>query len=303
MPPNRIGKKPLSPRPPAPDAVFGPAAGTGDVRDMPRPGGRAAVLAALRRRIARIERHGVDRGEAAPPLSIGVPALDAALPDGGLRRAALHEVLAAEADGAAAAFTALLAARRAAPGGGTVLWCTAQRALYGPGLAAFGLVPERLLLAWGRSDDERLWAMEEALRCPRLAAVVGEVRRLDLKQGRRLQLAAAASGVTALLLRPPGVDAAAGAGAAVTRWRVESAPSAATPGYAGVGVARFRLTLLRARGGLPGDWCVQWDGQELVLVAGHEDDKGQGENEERGSGAGAPSAAGAVVALVADGAA
>lgn len=280
MPPNRIGKKPLSPRPPAPDAVFGPVAVPGDVRDMPRPGGRAAMLAALRRRIARIERHGVGRGEAAPPLSVGVPALDAALPDGGLRRAALHEVLAAEADGAAAAFTALLAARRAAPGGGTVLWCTAQRALYGPGLAAFGLMPERLLLAWGRSDDERLWAMEEALRCPRLAAVVGEVRRLDLKQGRRLQLAAAASGVTALLLRPPGVDAAAGAGA-----------------------ARFRLTLLRARGGLPGDWCVQWDGQELTLVAGHEDDKGQGENEGRGSGAGASSAAGAVVALVADGAA
>jgi len=309
MPPNRSAQKPLSPpvpgNRPLPQAVW-PSAGQAQADE--RPGGRAAALAGLRRRIARIERGGAGRGQPGlAPLTTGVAALDAALPGGGLARAALHEVLAAEADGAAAAFTALLAARRAALAGGTVLWCTAQRTLYGPGLAAFGLTPQRLLLAWGRRDEDRLWAMEEGLRCPRLAAVVGEVWRLDLKQSRRLQLAAAGSGVTALLLRPPAVDGAAGASAAVTRWRVESAPSAATAGYAGVGAARFRLALQRARGGRPGDWDVEWNGRGLSLVTGHGNGNGKtetaGEGGQRGTGAGTAPVHGAVAALVADGAA
>ena len=73
---------------------------------MPRP----ASLAALRDRIRQIElplRHGV--------LPFGVPAIDDALPGGGLARGAVHEILGAggdEEDGAAAAgFAAAILAR------------------------------------------------------------------------------------------------------------------------------------------------------------------------------------------------
>jgi protein ImuA len=142
---------------------------------------------------------------------------------------------------------------------GQVLWCLSGPGLYGPGLAAFGLGAERLILVRGRDDRERLWAMEEGLKCTALAMVVGEVGRLDLGQSRRLQLAAESSGVTALLLHQRG-DAGLGVGAALTRWRITPAPSAETQGRAGIGAACCRAELLRCKGGRPGSWLLRWNG-------------------------------------------
>ena len=56
------------------------------------------------------------------------------------------------------------------------------------------------MLVTASRDDEILWAVEEGLRAPGLAAVVGEIGPLP-GGSRRLQLAAERSGVTALLLR------------------------------------------------------------------------------------------------------
>ncbi|MFP6749707.1 MAG: hypothetical protein VCD66_19195 [Alphaproteobacteria bacterium] len=222
----------------------------------------AGQIALLRRRIAALEQ-GPDRGwRAAPPLTLGVPGIDGRLPGGGLARGGLHEVLGGaegRRGGAALAFTAVLAARRAALDQGQVLWCLSGPGLYGPGLAAFGLGAERLILVRGRDDRERLWAMEEGLKCTALAMVVGEVGRLDLSQSRRLQLAAESSGVTALLLHQRG-DAGLGAGAALTRWRITPAPSAETQGRAGLGAACCRAELLRCKGGRPGSWLLRWNG-------------------------------------------
>ncbi|MDA1099971.1 MAG: hypothetical protein O2967_13400 [Proteobacteria bacterium] len=261
---------------------------------MTRSAGQDAV-AALRRRIAAIKATQAanampgalaqGRGEA-PPLTLGVPAIDRILPGGGLARGALHEVLGGNdpggnngggnGGGAALAFTAVLAARRAAlagthgPGSGQVLWCPSRRGLYGPGLAAFGLGPGQLILVHGRDDQQRLWAMEEGLKCTGLAMVVGEVGRLDLGQSRRLQLAAEASGVTALLLPrkpapgPGGNDPGLSAG--LTRWRITAAPSAPTKGYAGIGAPRCRVELLRCKGGRPGAWLLQWNGDGFACL-------------------------------------
>ena len=208
------------------------------------------ALEGLRRRIAALER-GPGRGLRRRPVGFGLAAVDGALPAGGLEAGALHELLGGE--GAGVALTVLLAARSA----GLVLWCRTPRnaGLYAPGLAAFGLAPDRLLLARARTEQEALWAMEEGLRTGRLSAVVGEARKLDLTASRRLQLAAEAGGGLALLLRPPD---AVGASAAKTRWRVTSAPGAA-PGWRGVGRARWRLDLLRCRGANPRSWTVDWD--------------------------------------------
>ena len=167
----------------------------------------AAQISALRDCIAAIEQGPARAQRGGTRLTMGVENIDAILPGGGLARDALHEVVGRAGygralDGAALAFAAVLAARQAAAGctSGTnyVLWCLSGQGLYGPGLAAFGLTPERLILVRGRDDQQRLWAMEEGLKCPDLAMVVGEVGRLDLGQSRRLQLAAEASGVTAL---------------------------------------------------------------------------------------------------------
>src|SRR6202011_5895797 len=110
------------------------------------------------------------------------------------------------------------------------------------------------------------WAMEEGLRRPGLAAVVGEIGRLPMLASRRLQLAAERSGVTALLLRRwrTGAEAAAERNrpsAAMTRWRVTALPSSPAVGEfggePGIGRPRWRVELVRVRGGAPAQWDVE----------------------------------------------
>ncbi len=223
-----------------------------------------ALLPELRERVRRIERpaatvHGV--------LPFGVAAIDRVLPSGGLARGALHEILGAsgdEEDGAlAAAFSAgivgRLAAQRSLGGDGMVLWCLPRPDLYGPGLAAHGLDPGHLTLVQAPRDAEILWAMEEGLRAPGIAAVVGEIGALAGVASRRLQLAAERSGVTALLLRRwrDGGQATrerALPNAAVTRWRIAALPSQPSRGEPR---PRWRVELLRCRGGEPACWDVE----------------------------------------------
>ena len=109
-----------------------------------------------------------------------------------------------------------------------MVWIGPRNELFGPGLAELGLAPERLIVVRARPAAARLWALEEALRSPGLAAALAEVDQLSLTQSRRLQLAAEAKGVTALLLRPPGAGATPSA--AATRWQIEAAPSEAAGG-------------------------------------------------------------------------
>lgn len=203
-------------------------------------------------------RHGV--------LPFGVAAIDRALPEGGLALGALHEILGAgpdEEDGAAAAGFVAATAGRLREQDGMVLWCLKQRDLYGPGLAEHGLDPARIALVRAARDDDILWALEEGLRTPGLTAVVGEVGRLPMVAGRRLQLAAERSGVTALLLRRwrTGAEAAAERtqpSAAVTRWRIASLPSL-PDGEPGLGRPCWRIELLRCRGAEPAAWDTPVD--------------------------------------------
>lgn len=223
------------------------------------------MLADLRAAIDRIERRSLDARAEPRIVGLGDAAIDGALPWGGLPLGALHEVVAGDA-GAGLGFVAALLGRLAATGAGRrVLWCLPPAGLYetgnlyAPALAAHGLDPGQVLLARGRRDTDISWAMEEGLRCPALAAVVGEVRDLDPTAGRRLQLAARRSGVTALFLAAAGGRAGGHApSAAVTRWRVASAPADAAAAGAGRAAA-WRLELARCRGGLPRRWRVAFD--------------------------------------------
>jgi protein ImuA len=220
-------------------------------------------LSELCERIRRIEHpaamaHGV--------VSCGVAAIDRVLPDGGLARGALHEIRGDggdEEDGAlAAAFTARILGRLVESEGGVVLWCLSRLDLYGPGLAAHGLDPGRLVLVRTPRDAEILWAMEEGLRSPGVLAVVGEVGSLPPVASRRLQLTAERAGTIALLLRRwrDGGQAArerALPNAAATRWRITALPSRPPRDEPGVGNSRWRVELLRCRGGEPACWEVE----------------------------------------------
>jgi protein ImuA len=216
-------------------------------------------LSALRERIRAIEAGTARQG---PVLPFGVAEIDGALPGGGLVLGAFHEILGAAGDEEDGAFPAGFAAGILARLGGAVLWCAVRPDLYVPGLAAMGLPANRLLLARCRGDAEVLWAMEEGLRGPGLAAVLGEVETLPATAGRRLQLAGEASGVTALALRRfrSGEAASrqrAAPTAATTRWRITALPSAPVRDEPGLGTPLWHLELLRCRGGSPSSWIVE----------------------------------------------
>lgn len=249
---------------------------------------KAGLLAELRARIAACETPRNSMGEAlsGPPslrfgaasvASLGAP-FDAALPGGGLRRNALHEIAAADYRdmGAGAGFVAALTARLSdAVPSAPVLWCEGGHGpfdaggLYGPGLAAFGLAPERLILAAPARDGELLWTLEEALKLGAFAAVVGEIdgrtKALDLVATRRLQLVAE-EGATPLLLFTG--HESADASVAVTRWRIAAAPGGPGPRLEGqstelLGRPRWRVALERCRGAESGgSWLVEWNAVE-----------------------------------------
>lgn len=78
---------------------------------------------------------------------------------------------------------------------------------------------------------ERVWAIELAVRCPGVCAVVADGTGLTMAESRRLQLASAASekpGVPLLLARPPRERRALSA--ARTRWRVLPLPPTTVTG-------------------------------------------------------------------------
>ena len=232
-----------------------------------------ARIAALRAEIAALAESA--RGGARASLPFGLAAIDRRLAGGGLAVEALHEVAGAAPgqsdDAAATLFAAAIAARRAG-GSGTILWALSRRDLFAPGLAQAGLAPERLLYAECRREEEVLAVMEEGLRHGGLAAVVGEVGRANMAATRRLQLAAEEGGTMALMLkrwRRSGEDPLALPSAAVTRWRLASAPSAPLP-VPGIGRACWRLELARQRGGEPFTLVVEAPDEKarLALPAG-----------------------------------
>lgn len=176
-------------------------------------------------------------------FSTGCQGLDRCLPEGGLARGTVIEWL-ADGPGAGAGLLALAAAREAQQvwaerGGGAVAIIDRQRGFYPPAAAAWGLDLANTLIVHPASEADERWALDQALRCEHLAAVVAWPRRLDGRTFRRLQLAAEANGTVGLLVRP---------------WEVRRDPSwshvrwAVRPRAAEVGGWRLAVRLLRLRG-------------------------------------------------------
>jgi protein ImuA len=220
------------------------------------------AIAHLRERIARIERSHV-RGSTERSIPLHIPAIDEALPTGGIRLGALHEAASAGPDTEHAAAATLFIAGILARLDGPILWVLRQADLFAPGLAAAGLDPTRIVFA--EAGKHVLPTMEEGFRHSGLAAVVAEhTGRLSLVASRRLQLGAEQSGVLAILLRrsqsfdDPVLNEPT---AAITRWRIAALPSPPAlpnaPDTPGLGRARWRLDLTRCRGGEPGSWMTE----------------------------------------------
>ena len=222
-------------------------------------------LSRLRRAIAKSEA----LPEETRSLALGVPAIDAAL-GGGLPGAALHELSATPLHLGAAAGFALALATLAQERTRETLWIATDfgnletGTLYGPGLDQFGLPADRLLIARVARPVDALFAMEEALKCRALSAVIAELGDApDLTATRRLALAAKDHGGLGLILRHTMSDAPS---AARTRWQVAAAPSVPDE-FGGLGRTAFSLELIRNRRGPCGTWTLTWDHHERVFAA------------------------------------
>jgi protein ImuA len=233
---------------------------------MPAPG-FPETLTALRRRVTTLERL-ASADERILPL--GLKDFDAVL-GGGLALGAVHEIFpAAAVDFGAASGFALALAARASRSGKTALWVQTDFARrengcpYGLGLDLFGLGSERLLVVRAARAAEVLFAMEEALKCRALGAVIAELANdgIDLTATRRLSLAAREGGAPGLLLHQ---RAPLSASAAATRFEVAAA-AGARDNFGGIGRTTFNLSLVKNRRGPCGRWTLGWNHHEQAFV-------------------------------------
>ena len=145
---------------------------------------------------------------------------------------------------------------------------------YGLGLRSFGLDTEAIVLIRTDTIVELLWAIEEAIACRAVGAVVADIayahKALDFTASRRLALRSAASGGSVFLVR---YSRDREASAARYRWRVAPAVSASPPfDDKAPGPPRWRVTLekgrLSARRRIAADgeeYLVDWTENGLVL--------------------------------------
>jgi protein ImuA len=160
---------------------------------------RSRLIDELRHRVARWEASAAPDDEVT--FSSGTPALDRLLAAGPLRYGMLTEWLSGLARSGAATLS-LLCAREACRPGGALVVIDRQQTFYPPAAAAWGVDLKRLLIVRPRGAGDELWAAEQALRSPAVAALWATIDRLDTHAFRRLQLAAQAGHTLGLLLRP-----------------------------------------------------------------------------------------------------
>lgn len=196
--------------------------------------------------------------------------LDPFFPGGTFPVRAVHEFISEDREGSAATsgFIGGLLSRLMEKGK-VCLWIGTHRAIFPPTMKMFQVDPGQLLFVEMRRPQDVLWAVEEALKCKGLGAVVGELQTMDFVQSRRLQLAVEESGVTALILRHRSryPTAQIGTTASAVRWRIRPVPSESiVPGMPGVGFPRWEVEILKMRNGSPGRWEMEWRAGDFQVV-------------------------------------
>jgi len=196
---------------------------------------------------------------------VGLGPVESVFPNGVFPVGAVHEFVSAAPEHAAATsgfMAGVLGALMRS--GGACLWIGISRTLFPPALKFFGVEPDRIIFIDLKKEKDVLWAMEEALKCEGLAAVIGEVSAISFTQSRRLQLAVEQSKVTGFLLssNPAGLRTTA----CVARWRITPLPSETEEAMPGIGFARWNVELLKVRNGSTGNWKMEWVGGKFVQV-------------------------------------
>ncbi|MBI3221243.1 MAG: Error-prone repair protein ImuA [Bacteroidetes bacterium] len=235
---------------------------------------KSNIIEDLQRDILRLE--GYKSGNN-PAVDGGLGPIRDAFPNASFPLGVLHEFLSDKPEDASATsgFACGLLAKLMG-NNGAVLWISSNRKIFPPALRAFGIQPDRFVFIDLQNEREVIWAMDEALKCGALTAVVGETREINFTESRRLQLAAEQSQVTGFILRNnfPKINTTA----SVSRWRITSLPSESIGELPGIGFPKWRVDLIRIRNGRPGSWDIRWiDGEfqpvPKLIPSAHEEQK------------------------------
>lgn len=222
---------------------------------------KKAIFNQLQQDILRM--HGLKQTPDPQRNDLGLGPILSAFPGNCFPLAAIHEMIcpALEDSAATSGFLSSVLAGLMQPGG-AVLWISAARKIFPPALVHHSIEPERVIFIDIRKEIDILWAMEEALKCEGLAAVIGEVRELSFTASRRLQLAVEQSHVTGFVIRhkPRNLHA----NACNARWRISSLPSMSEDRLPGIGFPKWKVIIEKVRNGKPGQWELAWASGRFV---------------------------------------
>lgn len=180
-----------------------------------------------------------------------------AFPRGIFPIGAIHEFVSYEPTAAASTTGFIVALTGKLMNEGCVcLWIGNKKKIFPVGLKHFGLEPDRIVFINTSTQKDRLWIIEEALKCEGLIAVIGEIKELTFTESRRLQLAVEHSGVTAFIHRhEPYTENAV---ASTARWKITPLPSISHDSLPGIGYSCWDVQLLKVKNGKPNAWTVSW---------------------------------------------
>lgn len=158
-----------------------------------------AVVQQLAKQVRQLETS--NRSSASESISTGCVALDQCLPNAGYVPGSIVEYL-RTAPACGASYLAYAAAASALKArGGFLVVVDTQQSVYPPALAMHGIDLNQVVLVRPESRADAIWATDQALRTPAVAAVVAEIEKVDDRAARRLQLAAEMGNGLGILIR------------------------------------------------------------------------------------------------------
>ncbi len=225
---------------------------------------RAAIIAQLQKDILLLEGFKPALDESG--FHAGLEPIKEAFPNARFPTGAIHEFISMSDEQAAATsgficgILGKLMQQR-----GLCVWISSSPTLFPPACKLFDILPHHLIFIHLKRERDILWAMEEALKCNRLIAVVAELQEINLVASRRLQLAVEQSQVTGFVFRhkPKNLNNTS----CISRWSISPLASGMEEdGIPGIGFPRWKVELLKIRNGRPGSWQMEWSANSFKLI-------------------------------------
>jgi protein ImuA len=222
---------------------------------------RADIISQLEKEILHLQRF---KPLSAEGNDAGLGMIKDAFPHSTFPLGAIHEFFSSGEEESAASFgfiSGIISSLMKS--GAPAVWVSPTQWIFPPALQSFDLDPHKIIFVHSTKPKEIFWAIEEALKCAGICAVVGEIGEISLVESRRLQLAVEESRVTGFMLRRNPKNLAT---SFVTRWRIKPLPSLMEASLPGIGFPRWNVELIKVRNGKPGHWQMIWRKGKFELI-------------------------------------